>query len=179
MQPYTLIRSNRKTIAIELRPGEIIVRAPVYVTTEQIDAHVRSREQWIRKHQQTLPTVEPLSMEEVRALAEQALKTIPPRVAHYARILGVTYGRITIRNQRTRWGSCSSKGNLNFNCMLMITPPEVVDSVIVHELCHLKEMNHSDRFYREVLRVYPDYWRWDRWLKENGELIMMRLNSPS
>ena len=175
MQPYTLIRSNRKTIAIELRPGEIIVRAPVYATKEQINAHVRSREQWIRKHQQTLPPVEPLSMEEVRALAEQALKTIPPRVAHYARLLGVTYGRITIRNQRTRWGSCSSKGNLNFNCMLMLTPPEVVDSVIVHELCHLKEMNHSDRFYREVLRVYPDYWRWDKWLKENGELIMMRL----
>ena len=175
MQPYTLIRSNRKTIAIELRPGEIIVRAPIYATKEQIDAHVRSREQWIRKHQQTLPTVEPLSMEEVRDLAEQALKTIPPRVAHYARLLGVTYGRITIRNQRTRWGSCSSKGNLNFNCMLMLTPPEVVDSVIVHELCHLKEMNHSDRFYREVLKVYPDYWRWDRWLKENGELIMMRL----
>ena len=175
MQPYTLIRSNRKTIAIELRPGEIIVRAPVYATTEQIDAHVRSREQWIRKHQQTLPSVEPLSMEEVRALAEQALKTIPPRVAHYARLLGVTYGRITIRNQRTRWGSCSSKGNLNFNCLLMLTPPEVVDSVIIHELCHLKEMNHSDRFYREVLRVYPDYWRWDKWLKENGELIMMRL----
>lgn len=179
MQPYTLIRSNRKTIAIELRPGEIIVRAPVYATKEQIDAHVRSREQWIRKHQQTLPSVEPLSMEEVRALAEQALKTIPPRVAHYARILGVTYGRITIRNQRTRWGSCSSKGNLNFNCMLMLTPPEVVDSVIVHELCHLIEMNHSDRFYREVLKVYPDYWRWDKWLKENGELIMMRLNFPS
>ena len=179
MQPYTLIRSNRKTIAIELRPGEIIVSAPVYATIEQIDAHVRSREQWIRKHQQTLPSVEPLSMEEVRALAEQALQTIPPRVAHYARLLGVTYGRITIRNQRTRWGSCSSKGNLNFNCLLMLTPPEVVDSVIVHELCHLKEMNHSDRFYREVLRVYPDYWRWDKWLKENGELIMMRLKSLS
>ena len=175
MQPYTLIRSNRKTIAIELRPGEIIVRAPIYATKEQIDAHVRSREQWIRKHQQTLPSVEPLSMEEVRALAEQAIKTMPPRVAHYAHLLGVTYGRITIRNQRTRWGSCSSKGNLNFNCMLMLTPPEVEDSVIVHELCHLKEMNHSDRFYREVLRVYPDYWRWDKWLKENGELIMMRL----
>jgi predicted metal-dependent hydrolase len=57
----------------------------------------------------------------------------------------------------------------------MLTPPEVVDSVIVHELCHLKEMNHSDRFYREVLRIYPDYWRWDKWLKENGDLIMMRL----
>ena len=114
-------------------------------------------------------------MEEVRALAEQALQTIPPRVAHYARLLGVTCGRITIRNQRTRWGSCSSKGNLNFNCLLMLTPPEVVDSVIVHELCHLKEMNHSDRFYREVLRIYPDYWRWDKWLKENGDLIMMRL----
>jgi len=179
MQTYTLIRSpNRKTIAIELCPGEIIVRAPAYATKEQIDEHVRSREQWIRKHQQrlqALPPVEKLSAEQIRALADQALQTIPPRVARYARLLGVTYGRITIRYQRTRWGSCSSKGNLNFNCLLMLTPLEVVDSVIVHELCHRKEMNHSERFYREVLRVYPDYWRWDKWLKENGELIMMRL----
>ena len=119
--------------------------------------------------------MEKLSAEQIRALADQALQTIPPRVARYARLLGVTYGRITIRYQRTRWGSCSSKGNLNFNCLLMLTPLEVVDSVIVHELCHRKEMNHSERFYREVLRVYPDYWRWDKWLKENGELIMMRL----
>ena len=182
MLTYNLIRSNRRTIAIELCHGEIIVRAPAYATKDQIDAHVRSREQWIRKHQQdleqklqNLPPVQKLSTEEIQVLAEQAMQTIPPRVAHYARLLGVTYGRITIRKQRTRWGSCSSKGNLNFNCLLMLTPPEVLDCVIVHELCHRKEMNHSERFYREVLKAYPDYCRWDKWLKENGELVMMKM----
>lgn len=64
------------------------------------------------------------------------------------------------------------KGNLNFNCLLMLTPPEVIDSVVVHELCHRKEMNHSDKFYSEVLRVFPDYWKWDRWLKDNGNILM-------
>ena len=71
----------------------------------------------------------------------------------------------------SREQDCFETGRAAF----ILTPPEVVDSVIVHELCHLKEMNHSDRFYREVLRIYPDYWRWDKWLKENGDLIMMRL----
>ena len=87
----------------------------------------------------------------------------------------MTPGRVTIRNQKSKWGSCSSKGNLNFNCLLMLTPPEVLDSVVVHELCHLKEMNHSPRFYAEVRRVFPDYDKWDRWLKEHGAAIMRRM----
>ena len=103
------------------------------------------------------------------------MKYIPERVAYYAPIAGVSYGRITIRNQKSRWGSCSAKGNLNFNCLLMLTPPEVIDSVVVHELCHRKEMNHSRRFYDEVLRVYPDYHIWNKWLKENGAAIMRRM----
>jgi len=96
-------------------------------------------------------------------------------VKFYASQIGVTYGHITIRNQRTRWGSYSAKGNLNFNCLLMLTPTEVIDSVVVHELCHRKEMNHSDCFYAEVLRVFPDYWKWHGRLKEHGEAIMRRI----
>ena len=129
----------------------------------------------IEEQQKKANAVEPLSMNEIRALADQALKVIPERVKYYAPKVGVTYGRITIRNQRSKWGSCSSKGNLNFNCLLMLTPPEVLDSVVVHELCHRKEMNHSEKFYSEVLRVFPDYWKWDKWLKENGNLLMMRM----
>ncbi|MDY3888895.1 MAG: M48 family metallopeptidase, partial [Agathobacter sp.] len=85
------------------------------------------------------------------------MEYIPKRVAYFADIMGVDYGRITIRMQKTRWGSCSSKGNLNFNCLLMLAPPEVIDYVVVHELCHRKEMNHSKAFWREVERVLPDY----------------------
>ena len=116
----------------------------------------------------------PMTSDEIRRLAEKALIYIPERVRYYAPLVGVTYGRITIRNQRTRWGSCSSKGNLNFNCLLMLAPAKVIDSVVVHELCHLKEMNHSKKFYDEVLRVFPDYYTCHKWLKENGAKIMAK-----
>ena len=89
--------------------------------------------------------------------------------------MGVDYGQITIRSQKTRWGSCSSKGNLNFNCLLLLAPPEVLDYVVVHELCHRKEMNHSPRFWAEVARVMPDYKVRRKWLKDNGNGLMQLL----
>ena len=102
---------------------------------------------------------------------------IPEKVKHYAPIVGVDYGRITIRCQRTRWGSCSSKGNLNFNCLLMLMPDEVIDSVVVHELCHRKQMNHSAAFYSEINKVFPAYKQCQKWLKENGGKIMRKIEA--
>ena len=159
----------------------MIVRVPIRLPDSEICKFVHKHEEWIQKHQEIArqrleerPPVEKLTMQEIQELADQAVKVIPQRVAYYAPKIGVDYGRITIRNQKTRWGSCSANGNLNFNCLLMLTPSEVIDSVVVHELCHRKEMNHSDRFYAEVLRVFPDYWKWNRWLKENGGQLMQR-----
>lgn len=176
---YTLIRSNRKTICIQVRPEGVVVRAPQRATRAQIDAFVRSKADWIAKTQRKIQAVSPvedkLTADDIRELANRAMQVIPGRVAHYARLVGVTYGRITIRNQRTRWGSCSAKGNLNFNCLLMLTPPEVLDSVVVHELCHRKEMNHSKSFYAEVLRVYPEYRKWDAWLRQHGRELLRRM----
>ena len=103
------------------------------------------------------------------------MKVVPGRVAHFASLVGVNYGRITIRNQRTHWGSCSSKGNLNFNCLLMLAPAEVLDYVVVHELCHRKEMNHSARFWTEVEKVIPDYKVHEKWLKTEGSRLMRRM----
>lgn len=179
---YTVIRSNRRTIGLEVKPdGQVIVRVPIRLPDSEICKFVHKHEEWIQKHQEIArqrleerPPVEKLTMQEIQELADQAVKVIPQRVAYYAPKIGVDYGRITIRNQKTRWGSCSANGNLNFNCLLMLTPSEVIDSVVVHELCHRKEMNHSDRFYAEVLRVFPDYWKWNRWLKKNGGQLMQR-----
>ena len=178
-----IIRSNRKTFALQINPREgLIVRVPLRATQEQVEKFINDNKDWIEKHlkameerQKETASIEKLSMDEIRALADEALKLIPERVKHYAPLLGVKYGRITIRNQRSRWGSCSGRKNLNFNCLLMLTPPEVIDSVVVHELAHLKEMNHSERFYAEVLRVFPDYWKWQDWLKEHGKDIMARM----
>ena len=178
-----IIRSNRKTFALQIKPREgLIVRVPLRATQEQVEKFINDNKDWIEKHlkameerQKELSSVDKLTIDEIRALADEALKVIPERVKHYAPLLGVRYGRITIRNQRSRWGSCSGRKNLNFNCLLMLTPPEVIDSVVVHELAHLKEMNHSERFYAEVLRVFPDYWKWQGWLKEHGKAIMARM----
>ena len=107
-------------------------------------------------------------------LSPEAKLLIPERVRYYAAKLGITYGRGAIRAQRSRWGSCSSKGNLNFNCLLMLTPREVIDSVIVHELCHRRELNHSKAFWALVYEAMPDYKVWDKWLKDHGrELISL------
>ena len=177
-----IIKSNRKTMGFEVNLNGLIVRVPVMATNKEINSFLLKHKRWIENHlnkldeqQKVIDELEPLSIDDIRNLANMAINDIPERVEFYASKIGVTYGRITIRNQRTRWGSCSGKGNLNFNCLLMLTPPEVIDSVVVHELCHRKEMNHSDKFYAEILKVFPDYWKLDKWLKENGNLLMKRM----
>lgn len=178
----TVIRSNRKTVAIQVNSDlSVTVRAPRSVSEKDIEEILKKKEAWISKHIEKIketkerveaePT-EKLTREKVIALAEEALKVIPERVEYFAKVIGVTYGKITVRNQKTRWGSCSSKGNLNFNCLLMLAPPEVLDYVVVHELCHRKQMNHSKAFWLEVEKVLPDYKEARKWLKEDGSQMI-------
>lgn len=178
--PYRVIRSSRKTIAIQIcADGEVLVRCPRRMGVDAIRAFVESKSGWLEKHlanMAAVPKCPAFTEGEIRELAQQALKTIPERVAYFAPLVGVTYGKITIRSQRSRWGSCSGKGNLNFNCLLMLAPAEVLDYVVVHELCHRKEMNHSKQFWAEVARVLPDYKARRTWLKENGTALIGRLN---
>lgn len=180
MIAYTLIRSNRKTVGLQIKDGKLVVRAPRRLPRASIDAVVENHLDWIKSHlakAQVAEGVQKLTQKELDALVAQAKKAIPARVAYYASLLGVEYGRITIRTQKTRWGSCSSKGNLNFNCLLMLAPPEVLDSVVVHELCHRKHMNHSAAFYAEIERVMPDYKACHAWLKQNGAALMARAHA--
>lgn len=138
--PYRVIRSSRRTISVQIAPsGEVLVRCPRRMSNADIRRFVESKSGWIEKHLEKRTAAAQLPVftaEQIQVLARQARQTIPERVAHFAPLVGVTYGRITIRSQHTLWGSCSSKGNLNFNCLLMLTPPEVLDYVVVHELCH-------------------------------------------
>lgn len=176
-----VIRSNRKTLSMAMKPEGLIVRAPLRTTDRRIQQYIESNQAWIKKAAARLERQQceaneagPLTDEDIRRLSAEARAYIPERVNYYAPQIGVTFGHITIRCQKSRWGSCSARGNLNFNCLLMLTPHSVIDSVVVHELCHRIEMNHSDRFYQEVLRVYPDYWEQHKWLKEHGGAIMQR-----
>lgn len=179
----TVVRSKRKTIAIQVNSDQsVIVRAPLRVPQSEIDRILKEKDSWIKKHikkmqdrQEELASddVHRITEEELKALAKKAHRDIPQRVALYAEQIGVDYGRISIRNQKTRWGSCSSKGNLNFNCLLMLAPEEVIDYVVVHELCHRKHMNHSKAFWNEVATIIPNYKEYERWLKHEGSMLML------
>lgn len=176
--PYQIIRSDRKTIAIQIQPdGQVVVRCPKRMRMEEAVRFVESKADWIEKHLANRPpqNVEKYTPQEIETLREQARKRITERVRYYAPIIGVTYGQVAIRTQRTRWGSCSSKGNLNFNCLLALVPPEVLDYVVVHELCHRKELNHSARFWREVEQILPDYQMQRKWLKAHGTALAAKL----
>lgn len=100
-----------------------------------------------------------------------ASREFPPRVRSLAAAHDFPEPRVTVRNQRTRWGSCSRRGHLSLNWRLIQMPPQVGDYIILHELCHLREMNHSERFWREVKQVCPDFEMAERWLKQNSALL--------
>ncbi len=178
-----VIRSRRKSVSLQIDEElNITVRAPYYVSNEEIIRFVKDRREWLSRHFKRMKLrkderrhVALLTKEELYALAKQALDYIPKRVAYFAPKVGVTYGRVMIRNQRSRWGSCSSKGNLNYNCLLMLAPYDVIDYVVVHELCHRLQMNHSKQFWGEVERVLPEYRSAKKWLKEHGNEIMRRM----
>lgn len=180
-----IIRSRRKTISIQIdKDLQITLRVPLRMSDREIRRFMIEKSSWIEKNMQKMKKrqeemrIEPeemLTVEEIRELANKAVSYIPERVSLYAQNIGVNYGKITIRNQKSRWGSCSSRGNLNFNCLLMLTPPEIIDYVVVHELCHRLEMNHSRYFWAEVERVLPDYKEREKWLKNEGEKILRRL----
>lgn len=181
LEQYEIIRSKRKTTAIEITPeGSVRVRAPLHVPLKEIQKIVAGKSAWIEAHLQKMAArkaaaLPPFTVPEKDAFLQAAKRDLPFRVAEFATQMGVSYGRITLRCQKTRWGSCSSKGNLNFNYLLMCCPEEIRDYVVVHELCHLTEMNHSKRFWQAVAQVMPDYAKRRKWLKEHGNAVIQRV----
>ena len=177
---YQIIRSSRKTMSLEIKPdGRIIVRAPLRLSETRIRKFVEEKQEWILKNLEKIQKrdeqkedIPRLSALERQHLQNKACVVIPRRVAYFAEKAGVTYGKITLRQQKTRWGSCASNGNLNFNWLLILAPSKVMDYVVVHELCHRKEMNHSQVFWKEVESILPDYRERKKWLKDNGWRLM-------
>ena len=158
---YKVIYSNRRTISLSIKDEKLIVRAPYGTLKGRIDSVVLEHSAWIMKHinkqKQRNETLGELTEDRIKALRRAAKKILPIKVEYYSRIMGLKYGRITITSAKTRFGSCSSKGNLSFSYLLMLYPDSAIDYVVVHELAHLREMNHSPRFYKIIEEVLPDY----------------------
>ena len=179
---YSIVRSNRKTISIEItRDAQIIVRAPLRMSKRDIEKFIFDKSAWIEKTLKKVnarrddTSLPPLTEEEISLITKRGKEYISNRVSFFADDMKLAYGRVCIKHQKTRWGSCSGKGNLNFNCLLMLCPLEVIDYVIIHELCHLKHQNHSKDFWNEVEKYMPDYKIHRRWLKDNGGKLISRL----
>ena len=170
---YGLIRARRKTMALKVsEDGTVTVRIPYGVRPEEADRFVEAHVDWIRKRiaecrerAAARPAYTDREREAGKRLAKELLLK---KCRYFAERMGVSYGTVTVREQKTRWGSCSARGNLNFHWKLVLMPPEILDYVVVHELAHRKEMNHSERFWAEVERILPDYRARRKWLKEFG-----------
>ena len=168
---YTLVRSMRKTIAIHInRDAAIEVRAPLKLSKAEIDKFVFDKQDWIEKtlrkaieREEKALLISKCQEFELKIKAE---KIIPERVAFYANIMDVNPASVKIGGAKKLWGSCSNKHDLNFSWYLMLTDINVVDYVVVHELAHIKEYNHSENFWLLVKNVLPDYKERQKRLRE-------------
>lgn len=181
---YQIVRSERKTLSVSIQPDcTITVRAPRSVSDSQIQRFLVEKQHWLitkyletKQKQETIPCSDLTDTQRAaltRRYIDAAKEYFPKRVAYFHQFTGGTYSRITIRDQKTRWGSCSSKGTLSFNWRLMLAPPAILDYVVVHELCHLRHMDHSPAFWQAVGEVFPDYASARKWLRKHGQELVL------
>ena len=158
---YELIRSDRKTLGLQVKDGRVIVRAPRRATVQLIERFVREHEAWIenalsRQAAKKAAHPEPTAAERAEYI-RLAKEMLPRRTAFWSERMGLTPTQIRITSAQRRFGSCSSQGHICYSWRLMQYPPEAIDYVIVHELAHLKHMNHSPAFYALVAKYLPDH----------------------
>ena len=219
---YTLIRSGRRTVSIEVRAGGgVVVRAPERLSAAEIRAFVESRAEWIERAKvkmaarqaekrddeapfsgadgESLPylggTLTLARREGVREprieagtlvmpvgagidklklwLKQRAADELNPRLRKFADALGVAYKSVRLSDARTRWGMCSGKNSINLSWRLIFCPPEAIDYLVAHELCHVIHKNHGEKFKAELERVLPGSAQTDKWFKANGNLITL------
>jgi predicted metal-dependent hydrolase len=158
------INKRTKGITLSVRSdGTLLVTARRKISARTIEQFIEEKKEWIEGMQTTRAQRPPSLLEishtkkERAAYAAQARGLVTERLAHFNQHYGSTYGPLSIRNQKTRWGSCSRTGALSFNYRLALLPSPLADYVVVHELCHRTQMNHSDRFWHLVEQTLPDY----------------------
>lgn len=188
--PYTLVRSDRSSYSISISEEKgMVVRTPYRMSELFLEKMFHEKEHWITtkfaevSEARERKAASPYSVKEREDLKKIYVKAakdyFPKRVKYYVNEIywddsqifkqtNLPYVNITIREQKTRWGSCSSSGTLSFNWRLMLAPPRILDYVVVHELCHFKYMDHSKEFWSLVESVLPDYRERRKWLKEHG-----------
>ena len=176
---YIIKRSSRKSIAVEIKPdGSVVVRANYNAPLYGIEEFVSQKSAWIARTVAKIraANVAPkFSEKEIKEFIKRAKEILHERVARFAELIGVSYGRITVKRACTVWGSCSFHGNLNFNCLIAAIPQEIAEYIIIHELCHRKEMNHSQAFWRTVEKFCPEYKARRKWLKTYGAQYLNRI----
>ena len=169
-------KCRRKSVSMKVTgPNRVEVRAPYLMPDEEIRRILEAHRAWIGKRLEMARQAAqrpPRTQAELRELAEAFKRWLPPVLEDYCARLGVTPARVTVRHQKTRWGSCSSAGGLNFNCLLALAPENVRRYVVLHEVCHLREMNHSPAFWRLVATQMPEYQEARRWLKTEGQALI-------
>lgn len=162
MLDYKVIYSVRRTVTLTFdKDGSLLLRAPIGTSKKRLDTIVREHAAWIEKHkiraEKRNQADEALTEEDIAALKKQAKERLIPLTEYYAALLGVSFGKITITSAKTRFGSCSSAGNIAYSCRLMRYPQKAQEYVVVHELCHRFYMNHSAAFYKKIESILPDY----------------------
>ena len=166
------VRGHRMVVRYGL-PPELVVRPRA--TAAQIDEAIDFHRSWLER--QLAKAIEPrLGLERLRLTEGQGRREARARISLLAQseaaALGVSYTRLTLRDQRSRWGSCSSAGGLSFNWRLVLAPHDVLDYVVVHEVCHLVELHHGPAFWRLVKKRRPAYVESKRWLDDHGWEIL-------
>ena len=154
------VSTRARTMRLAVHPdGSVIVTAPKFFGLGVIERFVETQEKWITRHVNETKgrTVIRVERRDIPAIKRRAHELAHKRCEHFAKAYGVQFKKISIRAQKSRWGSCSRMGNLSFNYKIAVLPARLADYVIVHELCHLLEMNHSRRFWGLVAGVFPDH----------------------
>ena len=183
---YTIVRSKRRSIGFEVRPGgKITVRIPMRASVNTVKEIIEDKKDWL--YEMYLKQKDKIDTDSLREAErnnpgtaylekkyrQAAKRYIYERVEYYIEMIGGHYSSIRIGDQKTRWGSCSNNGTLSFSWRLMLAPPRVLDYVVIHEICHLTYMDHSKNFW-DLVSVYdPDYKEHRKWLKENGDGLIL------